>query len=412
MRPFKIMVPLWGLLAVSFLIVSPALAPLAQAQKIVADAPPFEPWLEELKKEARARGISDAVLSRALDGVERIPRVLELDRRQPEFTLTFWSYLDKAISDARIKKGRDLLKKHKKLLDQVHKKYGVPPRFLVAFWGLESNFGQYTGVFPVVGALVTLAHDRRRSKFFREQLLAALALIDQGDLAVDTKASWAGAMGNHQFIPTTYRDFAVDGNGDGRRDLWNTLPDIFASAANYLKGAGWDKERTWGREAKLPKNFPYELTGLKVRKSLSEWQKLGVRRANGRDLPKVDIEASIVLPAGYQGPAFLVYKNYRTIMIWNRSILYALAVGHLADRLRGDGPLVAKKPANDRPLSRVDIAAIQRILSENGFDAGGADGIVGSKTRSAIRDFQKKAKLPADGYPSAGLLERLNGLSR
>lgn len=404
MRPLRFAIPVWGLLLVCMSVSS------VFAQKAVPPAPPFEGWLQELKSEAQTRGISQDVIKRALDGVKRIPRVLELDRRQPEFTLTFWSYLGKAISDQRIRKGKELLKTHKKLLDQVHKKYGVAPRFLVSFWGLESNFGQYTGVFPVVAALVTLAHDRRRPTFFREQLLAVLALIDKGDIKLGTKASWAGAMGNHQFIPTTYRDFAVDGNGDGKRDLWQTLPDIFASAANYLKGAGWDKDRTWGREVRLPKTFPYELSGLKIRKPLSEWQKLGVRRANGKNLPKVDIEASVVLPSGYQGPAFLVYKNYRTIMIWNRSILYALAVGHLADRFADGGPLVAKKPLNDRPLSRQDVSAIQRLLSANGFDAGGADGVIGSKTRGAIKAFQKHAGLPADGYPSPGVLERLQGL--
>ncbi len=384
----------------------------AFAQKQVADPPPFEPWLQELKQEAKSRGIKDEVLERALGGVRLIPRVIELDRKQPEFTLTFWSYLNRAVNDKRIQKGKQLLVTHKKLLADIHKKYGVPPRFLVAFWGLESNFGQYTGTFPVVGALVTLAHDRRRAKFFREQLLAVLGLIDQGDIALGTKASWAGAMGNHQFIPTTYRDFAVDYDGDGKRDLWNTLPDIFASAANYLSRAGWDKDRTWGREVKLPDGFAYDLSGLKIKKTLKEWQQLGVRRANGKNLPNVNIDASIILPSGYQGPAFLVYKNYRTIMIWNRSILYALAVGHLADQFVDTGKLVAKKPKNDRPLSRKDVSAIQQLLNANGFDAGGADGVVGSKTRSAIKAFQKSARLPADGYPSAGLLERLNGLGK
>ena len=392
---------LWALL---FLSLS---EPEALAQKNVPPAPPFEGWLQELKTEAQGRGISSQTINRALGKVKRIPRVLELDRHQPEFTQTFWTYMGRAVNDARIKKGKALLVKHKKLLDKIYKKYGVPPRFLVSFWGLESNFGQYTGTFPVVAALVTLAHDRRRPSFFREQLLAVLKLIDQGDIAFSTKASWAGAMGNHQFIPTTYRDFAVDSNGDGKRDLWGTLPDIFASASNYLKGAGWDKDLTWGREVKLPAKFAYALSGLKVKKSLAEWQKLGVRRINGKNLPEVAIEASIVLPAGYQGPAFLVYKNYSTIMIWNRSILYALAVGHLADRFVGLPRIKAKKPENERPLSRLDITDIQRILTANGYDAGGADGIVGSKTRSALKSFQKAAGLPADGYPSMGALERL-----
>ena len=371
--------------------------------------PPFDPWLAELNAEARSLGISDDLLSRALSGISPIKRVIELDRRQPEFSMTFWSYLTKSVNDKRIKKGREMLVKHKALLARVSGKMGIPPRYLVAFWGLETNFGGYTGVFPVVGALVTLAHDRRRSKFFRAQLLAVLQLMDQGNFPVDVKGSWAGAMGNHQFIPTTYRDFAVDFDGDGKRNLWASLPDTFASAANYLGRSGWDTKRTWGREVQLPKDLDLTLTGLEVRKPLSEWQKHGIRRMGGGDLPKVDVEASVILPAGYQGPAFLVYKNFRTIMVWNRSIYYALAVGHLADRLAGAGPLKTAKPANDKALSRLDVMDIQRQLSAKGFDTGGIDGRVGPMTRNAIKSYQKSVHLPADGYPNMGLLERLRG---
>ena len=371
--------------------------------------PPFDPWLVELSSEAKSRGISNELLARALGGISPIKRVIELDRRQPEFSMTFWSYLTKSVNDKRIKKGREMLAKHKTLLAKVSEKMGVPPRFLVAFWGLETNFGSYTGVFPVVGALVTLAHDRRRSKFFRAQLLAVLELMDQGNFPIDVKGSWAGAMGNHQFIPTTYRDFAVDFDGDGKRNLWTSLPDIFASAANYLGRSGWDAKRTWGREAQLPENLDLSLTGLEVRKSLADWQNLGVRKMGGGDLPKVEIEASVILPAGYQGPAFLVYKNFRTIMMWNRSIYYALAVGHLADRLVGAGSLMTKKPANDKALSRRDVMDIQRRLSAKGFDTGGVDGRVGPMTRNAIKSYQKSVYLPADGYPNMGLLERLRG---
>jgi membrane-bound lytic murein transglycosylase B len=404
MRHQYIITLLWGLFLFSLS------ANNVLADKNIPAAPHFKGWLNELKVEAQTQGVTSKTVNKALGSIQRIPRVLELDRHQPEFTLTFWSYMSKAVNDARINKGKKLLLKHKNLFDKVYKKYGVPPRFLVAFWGLESNFGQYTGIFPVVGALVTLAHDRRRSIFFREQLLTVLKLIDQGDIEFDTKASWAGAMGNHQFIPTTYRDFAVDSDGDGKRDLWNTMPDIFASAANYLKEAGWDKGRTWGREVNLPKNFSYEFTGLKVKKKMTEWRKLKVRQANGKELPSVDLEASIILPAGYQGPAFLVYENYHTIMVWNRSILYALAVGHLADRLNGGAPIQAKMPKNDRPLLRSDIVNIQRILTVNGFDTGDADGVVGLKTRSALKAFQKSSGLPADGYPSIGSLDRLQKL--
>ena len=374
--------------------------------KTVGPPPPFAGWMAELRADASKMGISEATLKRALDGVKPIKRVIELDRRQPEFTLTLGSYFKRAITEKRIAKGREMLKTHRALLARVHKKYGVQPRFLVAFWGLESNFGQYTGVFPVVGALVTLSHDRRRARFFRQQLLAVLQLIDGGHFPAGVKGSWAGAMGNHQFIPTTYRDFAVDFDGDGKRDLWNSLPDIFASAANYLSRSGWDKDRTWGREVKLPKGFNIALTGEDTRKPLEEWRKLGVRRADGGVLPSVDIDASVMLPAGFQGPAFLAYRNYRTIMIWNRSHLYALAVGHLADRFTGKGGLVAKI-AGDQPLSPAQILEMQRHLARRGFDPGVPDGRAGPKTRKAIRDFQKSVGLPADGYPSRRLVKRV-----
>lgn len=382
------------------------LSPVAPAQEA---PPPFGPWLEGLKAEARQTGIGEETLQRVLGGIKPIPRVIELDRRQPEFMLTFWSYLKRSINEKRINTARALMTKHRGLLEKVSARYGVQPRFLVSFWGLESNFGEYTGSFPVAGALVTLAHDRRRARFFRAQLLAVLKLMDRGDIAADAKGSWAGAMGNHQFIPTTYRDFAVDFDGDGKRDLWRSLPDIFASAANYLSRSGWDAKRTWGREVRLPKDFDFELAGLANRKSLADWQKIGVRRADGRDLPKVDIEGSVILPAGSRGPAFMVYKNYRTILVWNRSILYALAVGHLADRIAGGGGLLAKPVEGDVPMARLDVVALQNVLTAKGFDVGGADGIVGPATRQAIKAYQKSVNLPPDGYPSMGLLERLRG---
>jgi len=367
----------------------------------------FSEWLNELKTEARVRGIRPVVLKSALAGVRPIKRVLELDRHQPEFTLVFWDYLSNSVNDQRISRGRKLLAEHHPLLKRVAHKYGVQPRFLVAFWGLESNFGDYTGKFPVIGALVTLAFDPRRGKFFREQLLAALSLINDGHISVDVKGSWAGAMGNNQFIPTTYRDFAVDFDGDGRRDLWNSLPDNFASAANYLSRSGWDNRYTWGREIRLPPGFNPEISALDIRKPLSEWQKLGVRRFDGRDLPAVDLDGSVILPAGFNGPAFMVYKNYRTVLVWNRSIFYAIAVGHLADRINGGGPLLAVRPDNEMALSRADIVYMQRGLMRRGFDPGTADGTAGPMTRKAIKAFQKSVHLPADGFPSSELLERL-----
>jgi membrane-bound lytic murein transglycosylase B len=374
-----------------------------------ASQQPFAAWLADFKTEALAKGIRAPVLEAAFAGVEPIPRVIELDRKQPEFTLTFWTYLDRAVSDERVRRGKALLAEHQALLESVERRHGVQGRFLIAFWGLETNFGAAYGSFPMIAAVATLAHDQRRSAFFREQLLAGLQIIQRDQVPVDVKSSWAGAMGNMQFIPTTYRDFAVDFDGDGRRDMWNSLPDAFASAANYLSRSGWDNAYTWGREVTLPAGFEPAHADPGTAKPLAEWRRLGIRQIGGAPLSDVDLDASLVLPAGYQGPAFLVYRNFRAILAWNRSILYAIAVGHLADRLIDLPPLATPRPAQEVPLSRQDIEDMQRLLTAKGFDAGPVDGMVGSQTREAIRGFQKAAGLPADGYPSFGLLERLRG---
>lgn len=383
--------------------------PCASRAASEESAPPFDTWLSELQAEAVSRGFDAAIVSSALAGVSPIERVIELDRRQPEFTLTFRKYLDGAISEKRVKRGRELLVEHKVLLDQISAKFGVQPRFLIAFWGLETNFGDYFGAFPVTGALVTLAHDRRRAKFFREQLLAVLDIMNRGDMPVDVKGSWAGAMGNFQFIPTTYRDFAIDFDGDGKRDLWNNMKDGFGSAANYLSRSGWDRDGTWGREIRLPDGFDFALAGLDRNRTLAEWQALGVRRADGRDLPEADIEGAIVIPSGHKGPAFIVYTNFHTILRWNRSIFYAIAIGHLADRIIGQGGLLTPPPASDVPMSRADVKEMQTRLTAAGFDTGGSDGVIGRMTRDAIRSFQKSVGVPPDAYPSMDILKRLRG---
>ena len=368
----------------------------------------FSSWLEELRQEARTVGISESTLHEALDNLDPIPRVIELDRRQPEFTQTFWRYLDSRVTEKRIERGRTLLKKHKELFDTIERRYGVQPRFLVAFWGLETNFGDYLGSFSVIGSLATLAHDPRRSEFFRSELLAALSIIEDGHIsAANMLGSWAGAMGQPQFMPSTFVRYAVDGDSDGRQDIWHTLPDVFASAANFLSESGWQGDKTWGREVKIPSDFNLELTGKKVKKTLAAWQNLGVRKITGQDLPKVDIEASLILPAGHAGPAFLVYNNFHTILRWNRSDFYAIAVGYLADRIIGRRPLLSFRPASEQPLSRNQVEKIQELLIARGYDPGGIDGVIGSQTRLAIKEFQRTAKLPADGHPSAELLEIL-----
>ena len=294
----------------------------------------FGEWLSGLKAEAKAKGISEATLDTAFAGVQPIQRIIKLDRNQPEFKKDYWSYIKMTVTKSRIKKARQLLIKHRALLEEIRNRYGVQPRFLVAIWGMETNFGTYQGNFPVIGSLATLAYDTRRSGFFRAELLNALKILDEGHIDVsDMQGSWAGAMGQLQFMPSTFVSFAVDGDKDGRKDIWRSLPDVFASAANYLSKYNWQANRTWGREVRLPSDFNRKLVGLGTKKPLSEWQKMGIRRLTGRDLPEVDIEASLIMPSGSNGPAFLVYRNYRAIYRWNPSHLYTLAVCRLSDRI-------------------------------------------------------------------------------
>lgn len=393
---------LFGAVALGAIIFTSAILPSQASEKM-----PFDQWLQEFKAEAANAGIASDAIDRALTSVSPIPRVLELDRRQPEFMLTLWRYLEIYIPEARIEKGKAMLNKHATLLAEVEKKYGVPPRFLVAFWGVETDFGRNFGAFHMLSAVATLGHDARRADFFRQQLLAAVKLVELGDVPVDVKSSWAGAMGNMQFIPTTFEAYAVDYDGDGRRDLWNSLGDAFASASNYLRKAGWQPDYTWGREVQLPQGFDWSIAGRHMKKPVAEWQALGVRKIGGGDLPKADIEASVLVPAGASGPAFMVYDNFRTIMRWNSSELYAIAVGLLADQFIGLPGLSVAKPADAQMLKFTDISMMQQMLTKLGFDTGGIDGRAGPMTRGAIRAFQKSNNLPADGHPSFGLLERL-----
>jgi len=373
----------------------------------------FKRWLGELREEALAAGISAGTLDRALARAKLNGRVIELDREQPEFTRTFWNYTDKRVTPERVRRGREELRSNRPLLNLVSRHYGVQPRFLVALWALESNFGDNTGTFDSVSVLATLAFDNRRGEFFRKELLTLLATMDQGDIRIDANSSWAGAMGQPQFMPTTYQGYAVDFDGNGRRDLWNSLADVFGSAANFLQSAGWQADQTWGREVLLPSNFDYALAELDISKPVSEWAALGVRDARGRPLPSPDVEASIILPGGvYGAPAFMVYPNFRAIMTWNRSILYAIAVGHLADRIAGEGTFVTPPPAREQPLTMAQVKEIQSLLARNGFDSGEADGVVGPKTRGAVRAYQKAVRLPADGFPTIALLENLRLTAR
>lgn len=360
----------------------------------------FTEWLRAFKAEAHTRGITQKTLA-LLDDVTPYAESLERDQRQPEFRRSMGEYLRRAVHPLRIRAGQTLLRKHAGLLRRVSARYGVQPHVLVAFWGLETNYGQNFGNFSTLRTLVTLAWDPRRSKLFRAQLFDLLALLDKGKIHPQKmKGSWAGAMGNFQFMPSVFNQYAVDYDKNGVIDLWKSLPDSFASAAHYLSHMGWRGDERWGREVRLPKRFDFELASLSVRKTLREWSRLGVRRADGSSLPYVSspLEASLLLPEGASGPAFLVYDNFRIIMRWNRSTSYALAVGHLSDRLIKRLPFSFAHLPAVRPLSREHVREAQILLSHLGYDPGDVDGVLGSKTRAALRQFQKAEQRVPDAY--------------
>lgn len=319
----------------SFVFGSAALAVAAQARPARANELDFSTWLAGVRKEALQRGLPQRAIDEALAGIEPIPRIIELDRRQPETTLTFDDYINRVVTQARVETARARIQEHRDLLGSVAKRFGVQPRFVVSLWAIETDFGRITGTFSVLAALATLAYDGRRSTFFREELFNAIKIVARGDVAArDMRGSWAGAMGQSQFMPSSYLSYAFDFDGDGRADIWTSRADVFASIANYLATVGWRGEETWGREVRLPAGFDRALVDhAKVQKPLGEWQALGVRRADGADLPVRDLPASIIQPGGAGGPSFLIYNNYRVLLRWNRSLYFATAVGFLADRI-------------------------------------------------------------------------------
>lgn len=369
----------------------------------------FDEWLADLRAEAALLGISASTLA-ALDNIAPLERVLELDNSQPEFVQTFTRYIDLRVTPGQVSRGQQLLQQHGVLLGYVQARYGVQPQYLAAFWAIESNFGRATGGFSVLEALATLAYDTRRADFFRRELLTALRIIDDGHIAPERMSgSWAGAMGQLQFLPSVFDRYGVDGDGDGRIDIWNSLPDVFHSAANFLSQSGWRGDQRWGREVVLPDDFDYRQSGTGVTKPLSEWRELGISTLDGNPIPVVaGMEASVILPAGASGPAFLGYGNFRATMAYNPSTFYALTVGHLADRFAG-GPAIQNMPENEQALSVAEVQELQELLNLRGFDSGTPDGRVGRMTRAAIRAYQDSAGMPMDGYASGQLLAALRG---
>jgi membrane-bound lytic murein transglycosylase B len=377
----------------------------------------FAVWVAGFRTRALAAGITpqtfdaafrDARFDPAFRDARFDPAVLEKDRNQSEFTKTIWDYLDSAVSGAQIENGQAALRANLALLEQIEATYGVDKEVVVAVWGLESAYGSYRGDYPLIGTLATLACDTRRGAFFEGQLLAALTILQSGDVdAAAMTGSWAGAMGHTQFIPTSYLAHAVDFTGDGRRDIWSDDPaDALASTAAYLADAGWQRGKPWGVEVTVPPGFDYGETGERVKMPVADWQALGVRSVEGGALPDHG-PASVLLPAGAQGAAFLIFANFQVIERYNSADAYVIGIGHLADRIAGGPPIRAAWPRQDRALKRGERVELQQRLAAAGFDPGAADGKIGPNTIAALRAFQRSIGAVPDGYASLEMLQKL-----
>ncbi|SOC54845.1 lytic murein transglycosylase [Chromohalobacter canadensis] len=389
---------------------APAQAPSADA-KASDDAQvssrDFAAWVEDYREHAAAEGIDAVTLAAAFDDVSFQPRIVELDRSQPEFSRPVWAYLDTAVSDQRVRQGRAKLDTHRDAAMRAEDRYTVPAEILTAIWGVESNYGSHFGSFSTIDALATLGFEGRRQDFARRELLAALKILQSGDIDREhMRGSWAGAMGHTQFLPSSFLSYAVDADGDGRRDIWGSVDDVMASTAYYLQDAGWQAGEPWGVEVTLPDDFDYAQSELSVRRSSDAWHSQGVR-ARWDMWPSFD-EASVIAPAGARGPAFMVGPNFRVIMRYNASTSYALAVAMLAERIAGESSIQGEWPRDLEPLSRTQVKEMQRRLNALGFSTGGApDGIVGPNTRRGLREFQRSQDMTPDGFPTHALLERL-----
>ncbi len=368
----------------------------------------FQRWIDGFRGRAREAGIRDSVFDAAFQGIRYNADVIERDRNQSEFTKQIWDYLDSAASETRVRNGREALAKHRDLLGEIEARYGVEAEVVAAIWGLESAYGTFRGSENIVESLATLAFDGRRGRFFEGQLVAALEIIQAGDVHPSRMTgSWAGAMGHTQFIPSSYLSYAVDFRGDGKRDIWSDDPtDALASTAAYLKKFGWQKGQPWGVEVVLPRDFDYTQSGERVKKSPDQWAAMGVRDTRGGKVPNHG-EASILLPAGAQGAAFMIFNNFHVIERYNTADAYVIGVGHLSDRIGGAGPFQASWPRDDRNLRFVEKQEMQRLLTAQGFNTDGVDGIIGPNTIQAIRRFQSTQGMVPDGYASYEILRRL-----
>lgn len=377
------------------------------AQPLTSDQAAYQSFVREFRSVALRRGIPEALYDRAFRGLTPDPEVIEKNNRQPEFVLPTSQYVTLVVTDTRVNGGRAKLSELAADLKRMERRYGVERYVLAAIWGLETLYGKMRGKRNVIRSLSTLAYKGRRAKFGRNQLLAALDILKAGDITVERMTgSWAGAMGHTQFIPTSYKAYAVDFTGDGRRDIWDTPQDALASTANYLRRNGWISGRPWGHQVVLPAHFDPGLAGRKDERAVRHWRRTGLRRAGGGAFPHPDDPAYLYLPAGRDGPAFLLRRNFRSIMRYNPAHKYALAIGRLADRLRGDDSVLTW-PDGIRPMAEADRKELQRLLAARGYDVGEIDGIIGPRTRAAIRDYQREKQRHVDGFPRPEILDLL-----
>ena len=382
--------------------------PLMSADAIRAAAADFGNCIERLWPDAARRGVSRATFERVTAGLTPDLSIMDKLDAQPEFNKAPWDYLDALVSDDRIARGREVLAQYAPTFAAMARSYGVDAAIIAAIWGVESNYGTLGGERPVIRSTATLACVGRRQAYFREEFLSTLEILQRGDVPAERLVgSWAGAFGPTQFMPSTFKRYAVDFDGDGRRDVVDSMPDVIASTANNLKSDGWVAGQRWGYEVVLPQNFDYLLADRSKQLTLRQWEALGIRRAGGGTFAEPDARAYLLIPGGARGPAFLMLQNFRVIMKYNPAEAYALAIGYLADRLRGGGPFVQAWPRDERVLSLDERYEMQQLLTRRGFDTGEPDGLLGPRTRLAIRNFQASIGQIPDGFASSGLLDRL-----
>ncbi|MGU3495507.1 lytic murein transglycosylase [Xanthobacteraceae bacterium A53D] len=384
--------------------------PLMQPEALAQAEANFPNCVASMQPLAQAKGISPATYNRIVAGLTPDMKIMEFMDSQPEFSRTMGAYVNMLVSESRIKRGREMLALHKATFDRVEKAYGVDRFAIAAIWGIESSYGSPGGMGsrPVLRSTATLACIGRRQDYFRDEFIATVQILAKGDVPADhLKGSWAGAFGPTQFMPTSFQRFAVDFDGDGKRNVVDSIPDVIASTANNLKLDGWQFGQTWGYEVALPANFDFRHLDRSNRYTLAQWSSLGIRRPSGMAFPRPNDTAFLLLPAGAKGPAFLMLPNFSAILKYNPADAYALAIGHLADRLRGGGAFAQSWPQEERALSRAERFEMQTRLTQMGYDVGSVDGILGSKSRQAVQNFQQRAGMVPDGYPNLEVLARM-----